>query len=114
MLRFFCDAFIPLSTTFSLPLTPRQTETLTRKPCTQRRLRPSPDPALYPSQIPFHTSATVGEDSPVAQRVWGGRDVNARLTLDEFADALSGVCVRALVGVGVYACMRVMGVRVCA
>ena len=54
------------------------------------RLRATPDPALYPSQIPFQAASCSSLNAPVVQRLWGGRDLNSSLTLDEFADALSG------------------------
>ena len=52
---------------------------------------------------------------PAVQRMWGGRDVRSLLTLDEFADALSGVCVfervYACACVCAYACAGVQGMR---
>jgi len=60
------------------------------------RLRPSPDPALYPSptapvlpdspQIPF---AAVGEASPMMQRLWGGGFSLFHSLLTRFASLMS-------------------------
>ena len=76
------------------------------------RLRPTPDPALYPSQIPFSVGALETNHGPVVERMWAGRQVNSLLALNEFADALSGLwlsvcaCTYAYVCVCMRVCVR--------